>query len=144
MAYSVVLTPFFQTDYILDSDYGFRIRIEVSVPSADLIALNGGDTNVFRYVRKPARPDGVVEDVFSGVCSWPDYIEMPVTTPDSTSLPANFRLNYIDLVVESETVANEIWLLIQTQVSQLMQTIKDGQTLGQWPASGVVFTATSI
>ena len=49
--------------------------------------------------------------------------------PGADTLPASFRLNYIDLVVESETVANEVWQLLITEVTQLMQTISDGQTM---------------
>ena len=137
--YAVTLTPQFQSDYMMGEDLGFRIIVTASTPSADLIALNGGDVNVFRYVQKPARPDGIIESVFSGVCSWPDYVEMPVGAPETDTLPANFRLNYIDLVVESETVAFEVWTLLQSEVTQLMQTIEDGQIL----TAGVPFVASS-
>jgi len=142
MAYSVTLTVGFQSDYLLNESLGFRITVTASAPSADLQGLPSnlsygiaGATNnvlsatsVFRYVQKPANPSGVIESVFSGVCSWPDYTELGLA-PESDTLPAGFRQNSIDLVVESETVANEIWLLLQTQVSQLMQTISDGQSL---------------
>ena len=84
---------------------------------------------VFRYHQNPTNPDGTTESVFSGVCSWPDYTELPVAIPGADTLPASFRLNYIDLVVESETVANEVWQLLITEVTQLMQTISDGQTM---------------
>jgi hypothetical protein len=137
--YSVTLTPQFQSDYAMGEDLGFRLIITASDPSDDLVTLNGGDLNVFRYIQKPARPDGVVEGVFSGVCSWPDYVEMPVGVPENDTLPANFRLNYIDLVVESESIAFEVWSLIQTQVAQLMQTIEDGQIL----TTGTPFVASS-
>jgi hypothetical protein len=137
--YSVTLTPQFQSDYMLGEDLGFRIVVTASNPSADLVTLNGGDVHVFRYVQKPARPDGVIESVFSGVCSWPDYVEMPVGVPEHDTLPANFRLNYIDLVVASESVASEVWSLIMTQVGQLIQTIEDGQIL----LTGTPFIASS-
>ena len=136
--YYLSLTPAFQSNYQIYNDFGFRITITASLPSALLLAVPSNVNNaspstsaisVFRYVLKPASPDGTIESVFSGVCSWPDYTELPTGAPFPSSLPANYRTSSIDLVVESETVANEIWILVQQQVTQLMQTIADGQTL---------------
>lgn len=142
--FSVDLTVAMQTNYMLDSSLGFRLTITASNPSAQLTAYNvanGGSAAtaicVFRYYQKPARPDGVIESVFSGVCSWPDYLEISTISPPSDTLPANFRQNYIDIVVESETVGNEVWELIKTQVTQLMQTMADGQVL----VTGETFSA---
>jgi hypothetical protein len=155
MAYAIDLVVALQSDYALYDELGFRITITAVIPvgGSTLTSLSNNSTyagphpsdasgaayaaaSVFRYVRKPARPDGVVEDVFSGVCSWPDYVELPMYQPEVDTMPANFRTNYIDLVVESETVANEIWSLVKTQVGQLMQTISNGQVL----VSGTTFS----
>jgi hypothetical protein len=150
VGYSVSLTVAFQSNYMINNDYGFRLTVTAGLttglpliygstvpsnynstctPITGLTSAQTSAVSVFRYVQKPVAPDGTVESVFSGVCSWPDYTELPVAIPFANSLPASFRLNTIDLVVESETVANEVWLLVQQQVTQLMQTISDGQAL---------------
>lgn len=155
MAYAIDLSVSLQADYALYDDLGFRIVITATIPGGGSTltslsnnssytgphpaGISGADyaaASVFRYVRKPARPDGVLEDVFSGVCSWPDYVELPMYQPENDTLPANYRTNSIDLVVESETVAHEVWDLIKTQVEQLMTTISNGQSL----VSGVTFS----
>lgn len=128
----VAMTPQFQMDYTVGTSVGFRIRIEVN-------GACGIDHNVFRYYWKPLNLQGVRESVFSGVCSWPDMEELPIGEPESDTSPAGFREDYIDLVVESETIANEIWTLIKTQVDELVQTVKDGQEL----QAGIQYTAVS-
>ena len=147
--FSVALTSSLQANYAVGADFGFRITITAASPSSDLQNLPSNAANaagaatsaaaVFRYVQKPVSPDGTIESVFSGVCSYPDYIENPLVNAPIDANPANFRYNVIDLIVESETVANQVWMLIQTQVQQLMQTIADGQFL----ISGPSYTATA-
>lgn len=119
---SVVLTPRFQRDYEIGEHVGFRIRIDANEAC-------GMSKNCFRYYQKPLNLTGQIESVLSGVCSWPDMEELPITEPEGDTSPAGFRLDYIDLVVDSETIANEIWTLIKAQVTELVQTIKDGETL---------------
>jgi len=119
---SVVLTPRFQRDYEIGEHVGFRIRIDANEAC-------GMNKNCFRYYQKPLNLAGQIESVFSGVCSWPDMEELPVGEPEGNTSPAGFRLDYIDLVVDSETIANEIWTLIKAQVTELVQTVKDGETL---------------
>jgi hypothetical protein len=118
----VTLTPQFQVDYVVGTHVGFRIRIEASEPC-------GIDREIFRYYQKPLNLQGQLESFFSGVCSWPDLEELPIGEPEDDTSPAGFRLHYIDLVVDSETIANAIWALIKTQVDELVQTVKDGQEL---------------
>jgi hypothetical protein len=120
---AVSLTPEFQKNYTAGTTVGYRIKVT---------AWNacGMDDSIFRYYRKPTNPtSGTADSVFSGVCSWVDMTELPEAEPEADTNPAGFRLNYIDLVVDSETIANEIWALIQTQAQELVNTIKDGQTL---------------
>ncbi len=119
---SVVLTPQFQRDYTISEHVGFRLRIDANEAC-------GMNKNCFRYYQKPINLVGQIESVFSGVCSWPDMEELPVGEPEGDTSPAGFRLSYIDLVVDSETIANAIWTLIKEQVDELVQTIKDGETL---------------
>lgn len=98
------------------------------------------DKEIFRYYQKPLNLQGELESVFSGVCSWPDMEELPIEEPADDASPAGFRLDYFDIVVDSESLANEIWELIKEQVDELVQTIKDGQTL----LAAAPYIATSI
>ena len=119
---SVTITPYFQKEYDLGTHKGFRLRIEVN-------SACGIDEEIFRYYQKPLNLQGELESVFSGVCSWPDLEELPVSEPESDTNPAGFRLSYIDIVVDSESIATAVWELIQTQVTELVQTVKAGQEL---------------
>jgi len=122
---AITLTPSFQKNYTIGTTVGYRIRV-VSWNACGL------DDSVFRYYRKPTNPStGLADSYFSGVCSWPDMEELPQDEPEADTSPAGFRLNYIDLVVESQTVAQEIWALVQEEVQELITTIKDGETLEQ-------------
>lgn len=118
----VTLTPFFQMNYVIGDSVGFRLRVEAG-------GACGINENIFRYFQKPVNAQGVIESTFSGVCSWPDMEELPIDEPEPDTSPAGFRLNYFDIVVDSESLATEIWALIQEQVTELVQTVKDGQTL---------------
>jgi len=118
----VTLTPQFQRDFTVGEHVGFRLRIEANEAC-------GMDKECFRYYQKPLNAQAQLLSVFSGVCSWPDMEEMPIGEPELDSSPAGFRLAYIDIVVESETIANAVWALIKTQVDELVQTIKDGEEL---------------
>lgn len=118
----ITLTPLFQRDYEIGEHVGFRLRIDADEPC-------GIDKYIFRYYQKPLNAQGQQESVLSGVCSWPDLEELPVGEPESNSSPAGFRESYLDLVVDSESIANEIWELIKAQVDELVQTVKDGQEL---------------
>jgi len=118
----VTLTPEFQRDYTIGQSVGFRLRVEANEAC-------GMDKQLFRYYQKPLNAQGQLESVFSGVCSWPDMEELPIGEPEAGTSPAGFRLAYIDLVLDSESIANAVWALIKDQVDELVQTVKDGETL---------------
>lgn len=118
----VQLVPQFQRDYDEGTTKGFRLRI-------DCIDSCGIDENIFRYYMKPATSSRDAESMFSGVCSWPDMEELPIGEPADDTSPAAFRLDYIDIVVSSETIATEVWTLIKEHADELVQTVKDGETL---------------
>lgn len=122
-AVSVTLVPQFQKDYEEGDTVGFRLRIDVT-------NATGIDAEIFRYFRKPATETNATPDsVLSGVCSWPDLEELPTDEPEPDTLPAGFRLSYIDIVVSSQSLAEDVWDLIKTQVAELVQTVSDGETL---------------
>jgi len=123
----ITLTPEFEVDYEINGNQGFRLR----VTATDGIGI---DDEIFRYYQQPINyQTGVAASSFSGVCSWPDLVELPITEPLPEDSPAGFRLNYFDIVVDSETIANEVWDLIQVQVAELVQTVKDGENLEAQP-----------
>lgn len=129
----IVLTLSLQTDYEIGEHVGFRLRIVASEAC-------GLDDEIFRYWKKPLNAQGVSESVLSGVCSWPDMLELPINEPEDDTSPAGFRLAYIDIVVDSESIATEVWELIQEQVQELLNTIKAGEELQAQPP--VTITAT--
>jgi len=120
---SITLTPEFQRDFAINSNTGFRLRITAS----DGVNI---EDEVFRYYLKPPNAStGVSDSVFSGVCSWPDMEDLPKNVPEEGSDPQSFRLAVVDLVVDSETIATDIWHRVQQEVQELVNTIYDGQTL---------------
>jgi hypothetical protein len=122
---SIVLTPHFQRDFVINHNTGFRIRIEASQ------GVNIADA-VFRYYLKTPNPiTGIADAVFSGVCTWSDMEDLPVQVPEEGSDPQSFRQDFIDIVVDSETTAQDVWERVQEEVQELVNTIYDGQTLEQ-------------
>jgi hypothetical protein len=120
---TVTLTPYFQKSYDTGTNVGYRLKI---------VAWNacGMDDSIFRYYKKPINPStGIAASFVSGVCSWPDMEELPQDEPEDNTSPSGFRLNYLDIVVDSETMATEVWSTVQEQVQELVQSIKDGQIL---------------
>jgi len=117
----VTLTPVFQRDYTIGQHIGFRLRVEANEAC-------GVDKHIFRYYQKPLNAQDQLASTFSGVCSWPDMEELPIGAPEDDTSPAGFRASYVDLVVDSVSIAKAIWDLIKDQVDELMQTIKDGET----------------
>jgi hypothetical protein len=119
----IELVPYFHKDWVINKHHGFRIRVEARN------ACNI-DAEVFRHYRYP--PDqltGATEDHFTGVCSWPDMAELPITEPRDTDCPKAFRLSYFDIVVDTEALASETWLLVKAEVDELVATINSGQVL---------------
>ena len=122
---SIMLTSFFQRDFVINSHTGFRMRVVAA-------GAVGVDNEVFRYYLKPPNAHtGVADSVFSGVCTWTDMEDLPVVVPEEGSDPQSFRLAEIDLVVDRESLAQQIWARVQQEVQELLNTIHDGQILDQ-------------
>ena len=125
MAYTLTLTPAFTKDYDLNGSKGYRLQVTATIPGGSQL----DDAKVFRYYEYPPDTDGTSKVEFTGVCSWPDMLYYPADAPRDSDNPKVFRLYTIDIVVETETLANQIWELVQQDVTQLLQTYSSGQTL---------------
>ena len=122
---SITLTPEFQRDFVLNHNTGFRLKVTAS----DGVNI---DDAVFRYYLKTPHPvTGVADAVFSGVCTWSNMEDLPATVPAEGSDPQSFRRAVVDIVVDSESIATDVWDRIQQEVQELVNTIYDGQTLEQ-------------
>jgi len=122
---SIELTPFFQANYTTNGHSGYRLYV---------LAANavGMPDEIFRYYQRT--PDAITGDVVaepSGVCTWPDLEAYPANTPREDDSPQVFRLSYIDVILDNESQAQEVWLLLQAAVTQLVAVIRDGQILEQ-------------
>lgn len=122
-AVGVRLTPAFQKDYALsDGRRGFRLRVEASDAC-------GMDQYIFRYVvGAPDVTTGEPVAFFSGVCTWPETLDLPVSAPNIAN-PDRFRLDYFDIVVGSIEEARQVWDRIQSDVELLTAAIRHGEEL---------------
>jgi hypothetical protein len=119
----IKLTPEFQKRFVINENDGFRLRVTASDYCGFL------DAKIFRYYRYPETSAGVVNDEFTGVCSWPDLEEVPVDEPLVDAAPQVYRLDYFDIVLATESLAYEVWTLVQEEVSQLVTTLEEGAIL---------------
>jgi hypothetical protein len=119
---SITLTPYFQT-INTTANSGYRLAI---------IASNavGMPEEIFRYYEWPMI-GGTLQAEFSGVCSWPDLEAYPAGEARVTDSPRVFRLNYMDIVVDSEDTAREVWETVQQAVENLVAAIRDGEILDE-------------
>jgi len=120
----IELVPSFQKRYIVNNTDGFRLQ---------LTAQNGCsiDNEIFRYYRYPTAQiyGGYTLDEFTGVCSWPDMLEVPKNQPLTSASPAVFRKSTIDIVVRTEQLAYDAWSLIKKEVDRLIQTMNEGDVM---------------
>jgi hypothetical protein len=131
---SVELVPKFQRDYVDNETVGFRLRIEARNPSNMSAA-------VFRYYKRPAdTATGTSRSELSGVCSWPDLEELPEGAPAEDDVPQAFRLNYMDVVVRSAQLADEVWQIAQSEIQRLCDTITAGDDL----VTGISITVSTL
>lgn len=94
----------------------FRLRIDVSDPTD-----SGADPCVFVYNQRPVNPynNTVVAD-FMAITSPGDLAEYPVGQPNQNTTYPFFRLDYVELDFRSTEQAEDTWLLIVAEVSNLI------------------------
>jgi len=120
---SIRLDQWGQEDYVINTHRGFRLRIRASQGC-------GIDNEIFRYVVvRTDSQSGEHDYALSGVCTWPDLEQYPAYEPDQESDPPIVRLDYIDIVVDTEAIALDVWEVVQEEVEKLVNSIVAGQTL---------------
>lgn len=105
------------TEYIDGRTQGFRMKIEV-------IEAVGVSPSIFMYQRKPGlEEDGGPVDEFVAIAS-PADLEEYGTGPDPLD-PTKpfFRLEAVDLVFRNQTLLEEAWTKIKSDVEELIQSL---------------------
>ncbi len=97
---------------------GFRLKITA-------VTASGLPTAIFGYQRVAVAPHDpeLYKDEFLFVCSPYDLTLYPEGAPDDTQSPAFFRKDEIDVVVASQTVANELWNAVKQEVCVLIDAL---------------------
>jgi len=98
---------------IVETADGFNIRAVAN-------SATGLSKNLFRYIRHPLNPnDADRQDRFDGVCSPADIEDFPENAPFGYIDPKFFRLNYVDLVLETLEEAETFRAELIDEVEQL-------------------------
>jgi hypothetical protein len=118
----------------------FRLRVEVSDPNA-----TGADPRVFLYRRDPVNPyTGETNDTFFAIASVPDLSLYPPGEPDPNTPYPFFRLDYVELDLQSSSIADSLWAVILREINALLQALErlqelvvvDEQFVGTAPTTG--------
>lgn len=111
------LKRFTQTVYKSNTIHGFRFKVEAY----------GGNlmpNTIFRYAREALNArEGTYRLAFDGVCSPSDIEEFPEEAPLANVYPEFCRLDYVDLVFRSQSLAEEAWVLLLEEVGALINTL---------------------
>lgn len=94
-------------------------RVKVTVTSA-----TGLSPKIFVYREIPLNPNDVTKVAqFDHVASPSDLEDFPEDAPVSGSDPSWFRLNEVDVIVRSRTIADEFWGALLQDVTDLKSTL---------------------
>ena len=113
----VYLKRYSQTYYNTNQTTGFRFKV---------VAYGGNEmpNTIFRYGREALNArDGTYRLAFDGVCSPSDLEEFPEEEPLVNVFPEFCRLDYIDLVFRSQSIAEDAWLVLLEEVGTLVTTL---------------------
>jgi hypothetical protein len=128
---SIGLIPYFQKDFTINGHNGYRLYVAA-------VDAHNMDQEIFRFYEYPADPlTGVVTAEFTGVCTWPDLEAYPANAPRDTDSPKVYRLYYFDIVVATQTIADDVWARVQADVQILVDSINAGRSL-EAATTGVV------
>jgi hypothetical protein len=124
-ARGIMLQPTFQRGYVAQTIDGFRFTL--TAPSAAMMP-----TKIFKYRLVPTRvqanasePPTVIElkGAFDGVCSPADLEDFPEDWPAQNARPPWYRLDYVDLIVRSRTIADMAYRAILGDAKHLVQAL---------------------
>lgn len=111
------LRRYAQTPYTSQSITGFRFKVVA-------YGANLMPNTIFRYAREALNArDGTYRLAFDGVCSPSDLEEFPEEAPIVGVFPEFCRLDYVDLVFRSQSLAEDAWNIILEEVSNLVKTL---------------------
>jgi hypothetical protein len=113
-----------QTRYVAGAVQGYRLTVT---------AVRGSEmpNEIFRYIMRPTDPTtGATAGFLDGICSPADLEDLPINAPRPQDSPQFFRLATVDVVLRSQTEANEFWQDILDDVDMLINTLNlmDDQT----------------
>jgi hypothetical protein len=103
------------------NNYGaYRLRVEVTaVEGADL------DEFIFVYKRNPPSPYTSQDcDTFEAVAGPAQLASIPAGSPNPDMEWPYYRLNYVELDVQSATQADSIWTEIQAEACTLVSAME--------------------
>lgn len=103
----------------LSSGYRFTITVSggVNIPN-----------EIFRYTRMTINSS--TSDVFEGICTSEQLINLPIGTPGLGDPNQYFRLNNVDLVFQTKVLADAGWSAIQEDIALLIKAMKINDVLG--------------
>lgn len=106
-----------QSLYSSNRIQGFRFKV---------VAYGGNEMPnfIFRYTREALNVrEGTYRLAFDGVCSPVDLEEYPESEPIVGVFPEFCRLDYVDLVFRSQSIAEEAWNIMVEEVGNLVYTL---------------------
>jgi len=104
--------------YILGRDDAIRVRIQVS-------CAEGMTDKIFAYRMLPKSPQtGSKRGFFTHIVSPADIEDFPEDEPISTHIPPWFRLNYVDILVRSETESEAFIADVRSDIQRLLNSLK--------------------
>lgn len=96
---------------------GYRLKI-------DAVDAEGMPAEIFLHEQNLIDPySQLVGEQFVCVTSVPDLTVYPVRTPDATQWPPFFRKAGLDIVVFSQSIAQETWQAIKAEVDVLIDSL---------------------
>jgi hypothetical protein len=122
---SITVLPTFQQGYVPNVVDGFRFTIQIT-------GATQMPTKIFRYRLVPTKiqpavnqPPTAIEylGTLDGVCSPADLEDFPEDWPVQNARPPWYRLDYVDLIVRSRSIADQAYQAILFEVQSLVDTL---------------------
>lgn len=113
----IYLKRYTQTRTNANNIDGFRFKVEA-------YGGNNIPNKIFRYAKEDLNArEATYRLAFDGVCSPSDIEEYPEDEPNPEGFPQFCRLDYVDLVFRSQSVAEDAWQILVEEVTNLVSTL---------------------